>query len=242
MIEVANFKKFYGSTMAVAGLSLRVQPREIWGLVGHNGAGKSTTLRAIAGLLPPSEGTLLVGGFDVASEALQAKAKLAYVPDEPPLFEALTVGEHLRFTAAAYHVADYLQRAADLLEYFELTSKIDTPAEHLSRGMRQKLAIVCAYLHSPVAILFDEPFTGLDPLAIRRLKASIVRHAAEGASFIVSSHLLAMVEDICTHFIVLAHGAPRFSGTHEELCEQFQQPSDKSTLEDIFFRAIEVAK
>ncbi len=242
MIHVENFKKSYGSTLAVAGLSLQVQPHQVWGLVGHNGAGKTTTMRAIAGLLPPTQGTLQVAGFDVEADALQAKAKLAYLPDDPQLFDALTVGEHLRFTAAAYQVTDYRQRAADLLDFFELTSKIDTPAEELSRGMRQKLAITCAYLHSPVAILFDEPFTGLDPLAIRRLKASITQRAGEGAGIVVSSHLLAMVEDMCTHFLILANGVPTFSGTHQELFERFQQPSNESTLEDIFFRATELAE
>ncbi len=241
MIQVIDFKKAYGSTLAVAGLTFRVQPHQVWGLVGHNGAGKTTTLRAISGLLPPSQGTLRVAGFDVMEEALQAKANLAYVPDDPQLFDALTVGEHLRFSAAAYQLQDIQDRAAELLHYFELSDKVDTPAENLSRGMRQKLGICCAYLHDPPAILFDEPFTGLDPKAIRRLKESVTRRAEQGAAIIVSSHLLAMVEDLCTHFLILSHGAPTFSGTHQELFEKFENQGDETTLEDIFFRVTDLA-
>ncbi len=242
MINVSDFKKNYGSTLAVAGLTFQVQPQQVWGLVGHNGAGKTTTMRAISGLLPPSQGTLQVAGYDVAEEALQAKANMAYLPDDPQLFDALTVGEHLRFTAAAYKLDDYQDRAAELLSYFELTDKVDTSAEDLSRGMRQKLAICCAYLHDPPVILFDEPFTGLDPKAIRRLNESIRNRANDGAAIIVSSHLLAMVEDLCTHFLILTHGQPTFAGTHQELFERFEYQGHEASLEDIFFRATDLVE
>jgi ABC-2 type transport system ATP-binding protein len=212
-------------------------------LVGHNGAGKTTTLRAIAGLLPPSSGQLQVDGYDVMREAIQAKTRWAYMPDDPQLFDALTVGEHLTFIAAAYALGDVRTRAAELLEFFELAEKIDAPAEDLSRGMRQKLAICCGYLHAPAAILFDEPFTGLDPHAIRALKESIRQRCAAGAAVIVSSHLLAMVEDLCTHFLVLADGETTFSGTRGELLERFQHVGgEEASLEEIFFRATALAR
>lgn len=238
MIEVRDFKKAYGDTLAVAGLSFQVEPEQVWGLVGHNGAGKTTTMRAIAGLLPASSGTLAVNGFDVATQSMDAKLQLTYLPDDPQLFESLTVGEHIRFIASAYRLENYEAEATRLLEFFELLPKIDTAAEDLSRGMRQKLAICCGYLHQPSAILFDEPFTGLDPLAIRRLKESIKRRSADGAAIIVSSHLLAMVEDLCTHFLMLSHGRPTFCGTHQQLLEQH---GEHANLEEVFFRATALA-
>ena len=238
MINVSEFKKAYGQTLAVSGLNFCVEPTQVWGLVGHNGAGKTTTMRAISGLLPPSDGKITVGGLDVTKPSLDAKRLLAYMPDDPQLFESLTVGDHLQFTAAAYQLDSYDEAAKSLLEYFELSQKVDTAAEDLSRGMRQKLAICCGYLPNPKAILFDEPFTGLDPLAIRRLKQSIQERSEQGAAIIVSSHLLAMVEDLCTHFLMLSHGQPTFCGTHEELMNQH---GDDATLEEVFFRATQLA-
>ena len=235
MIHVRDFKKAYGQTLAVSKLSFSVESSQVWGLVGHNGAGKTTTMRAIAGLLTPSAGEITVGGINV-EQAIEAKRLLAYLPDDPQLFESLSVADHLRFVASAYQLSDFEDVAARLLDYFELTSKADTPAEDLSRGMRQKLAICCGYLHRPQAILFDEPFTGLDPLGIRRLKASITERARDGAAIIVSSHLLAMVEDLCTHFLMLSNGTPTFCGTHAELMDRH---GDGATLEEVFFRATE---
>lgn len=239
MIEVSDFRKAYGETLAVASLSFQVESTQVWGLVGHNGAGKTTTMRAISGLLAASSGNLRVNGFDVTNESMDAKRQLAYLPDDPQLFESLTVGEHLKFIASAYQLNNYEEEAERLLEYFELLPKVNTAAEDLSRGMRQKLAICCGYLHQPSAILFDEPFTGLDPLAIRRLKASIKHRSAAGAAIIVSSHLLAMVEDLCTHFLMLSQGRPTFCGTHQQL---LQQHGDDANLEEVFFRATALAE
>lgn len=195
-------------------------------------------MRAISGLLSASSGSLRVNGFDVAGEPIEAKRRLAYLPDDPQLFETLTVGEHIQFVASAYQLQDFESRARDLLEYFELLPKLDTAAEDLSRGMRQKLAICCGYLHEPSAILFDEPFTGLDPLAIRRLKSSIRDRAEQGAAVVVSSHLLAMVEDLCTHFLMLSQGQPTFCGTREQL---LLEHGEDANLEEVFFRATTLA-
>src|SRR5262249_53074353 len=153
----------------------RVDPGTILGLVGPNGAGKTTTLRALAGILTPTRGQLLIAGHDLATDPIRAKAELAYIPDDPRLFEQLTVWEHLRFMAAAYHVSDWQPGGEDLLRQFELTEKRDALCSDLSRGMRQKVAICCGYLHDPKAILLDEPLTGLDPYGIRTMKDS-VRH------------------------------------------------------------------
>ena len=237
MIQVVDFHKAYDQTVAVSGISFEVAPGEILGLVGPNGAGKTTTLRALTGIIPPSRGQLSVAGFDLDCDPLAAKRQIAYVPDDPRLFHDLTVEQHLAFTASAYRVDDAAAKARHLLRRFELTAKQETAARDLSRGMRQKLAICCAYLHDPRAILFDEPLTGLDPRGIRTLKQSVLQQAEAGAAVIVSSHLLAMVEDICTHVLILDAGQQRFCGTIEELKSVFAGDDHDSSLEDIFFRA-----
>ena len=165
MIHVEHFEKNYRETVAVRGLSFEVPAGSILGLVGPNGAGKTTTLRALAGIIPPSRGRLRVAGHDVVQNPVAAKSHLAFIPDEPQLFDVLTVWEHLEFTASVYRVPVFEAEAERLLTQFELTEKRDTIAQELSRGMRQKVAICCAYLHRPRVILFDEPLTGLDPAA-----------------------------------------------------------------------------
>lgn len=239
MILVEDYHKLYRDTVAVAGLSFRVETGQILGLVGPNGAGKTTTLRAIAGVIPPTRGRLIVSGHDIAADPVAAKRRFAYIPDDPKLFDALTVAEHLEFIAAAYGVADYLAKAENLFEQFELTQKKNALVQELSRGMRQKVAICCGYLHDPSAILFDEPLTGLDPRAIRTLKQSIVERAHSGAAVIISSHLLSLVEDLCTHLLILAHGKPLFCGPVAEARMLYAGQAGEDSLEEIFFRATE---
>src|SRR5205807_5280185 len=147
-----------------------------------------------------------IAGHDLAREPVIAKAALAYVPDEPRLFDQLTLWEHFRFIAAAYRLRDWRERAEALLEAFELTEKRDALSAELSRGMRQKVAICCGYLHQPRVFLLDEPLTGLDPHGIRSMKQSILAHAAAGTAFIVSSHLLSLIEDLCTSVLILHRG------------------------------------
>jgi ABC-2 type transport system ATP-binding protein len=175
----------------------------VMGLVGPNGAGKTTTMRSLAGIIRPTRGRLSIAGHDVVNDSIAAKRALAYVPDDPKLFDALTVWEHLEFIASAYRVSNFIPKGEALLEQFELVEKRGELTQTLSRGMRQKVAICCAYLHDPEAILFDEPLTGLDPYAIRTLKASIADRAAAGAAVVVSSHLLVLVEDLCTHLVLM---------------------------------------
>jgi ABC-2 type transport system ATP-binding protein len=237
LIKVVDFHKAYDRTVAVSGISFQVAAGEILGLVGPNGAGKTTTLRALTGIIAPSRGELSVAGFDVDRSPREAKQRTAYVPDDPQLFHDLTVEQHLAFTASAYRVHDAQAKASQLLEQFELQAKQGTAARDLSRGMRQKLAICCAYLHDPQALLFDEPLTGLDPRGIRTLKKSILERAHAGTAVIVSSHLLAMVEDICTHVLILDAGQQRFCGPIDELKSVFCGDQHDSSLEDIFFRA-----
>jgi ABC-2 type transport system ATP-binding protein len=237
VIQVHDYHKAYRETVAVDGLSFDVPAGAVLGLLGPNGAGKTTTLRALAGIIRPTRGRLFVAGHDVVHDPVAAKRELAYIPDDPKLFDALTVWEHLQFIASAYRVADFTARGEVLLRTFELEEKRNTMAQELSRGMRQKVAICCAYLHDPRVILFDEPLTGLDPYAIRTLKASIAEKAAAGAAIIVSSHLLSLVEDLCTHLLILNQGRCLFQGTLDEARTRYADLQAGASLEDVFFRA-----
>jgi len=239
LIRAVDYHKTYRETVAVAGLSFHVPAGTVLGLVGPNGAGKTTTFRALAGIIRPTRGVLMIAGHDVVNDSLAAKRELAYIPDDPKLFDALTIWEHLEFIASAYRVADFTPRAEALLQQFELVEKRNTMAQELSRGMRQKVAICCAYLHDPRAILFDEPLTGLDPHAIRALKGTIAQRAAAGAAIVVSSHLLALVEDLCTHLLILNKGQRLFYGSLDEARSQYADLQGEASLEEVFFRATE---
>lgn len=235
MIEVKNFSKSYGNFEAVKDLSFGIGPGHILGLVGPNGAGKSTTLRALSGIIRPTSGTLSIAGHDIVDAPIQAKQRLGYIPDDPCLFDTLTVWEHLAFSAAAYDVAHFEDKADALLRSFDLTDKRDTLAHDLSRGMRQKVAIACAFLHEPDALLFDEPLTGLDPRGIRTIQQSIRERAQEGAAIIVSSHLLSLVENLCSHLLVLHLGECRHFGTISDALLDVDRERGDSALEAAFF-------
>lgn len=244
MIQVQDYHKHYRELVAVSALSFEVGPGEVLGLLGPNGAGKTTTMRAIAGIIPPTQGRLIVAGHDVVRDPVTAKRKLAYVPDDPRLFDTLTVWEHMEFIASAYRVSRFEPVAEALLEQFELTGKRNTVAQDLSRGMRQKVAICCAYLHQPAAVLLDEPLTGLDPRGIRTMKDSVLERARNGAAFLISSHLLSLVEDLCTHLLILHHGRSLFFGKVAEARTAFAAAGGDAdaSLEEVFFRATETER
>ena len=236
MICVTDYHKTYRNTVAVDGVSFDVDEGQILGLIGPNGAGKTTTLRALAGIIRPTRGQLSVAGYDVMRQPLDAKRSLAYVPDNPSLFEALTVWEHVEFTASAYRITDFRPLAEELLRAFELEAKRHVPAQELSRGMRQKVAVVCAWLQQPRAILFDEPLTGLDPRGIRTIKQSIVDHAGQGTAVVIRSHLLSLVEDLCTHLLILHHGQTRYFGETHRIREIVEDGDAGASLEDVFLQ------
>lgn len=236
MIEVSALTKRYGKFTAVNELSFAVRPGEVLGLVGPNGAGKTTTLRCLAGIIPATSGQLLVGGHDLALDPVAAKRTLAFFPDEPKLFDYLTVRQHLAFVARIYGVPDHELVADPLLAELELTDKADQLPGELSRGMKQKLAIACGLLHQPRVMFFDEPLTGLDPLGIRRMKDSILQRARAGVAVVLSSHLLSLLEEVCSHVLILKRGARVALGTLAEVTAQFAGPEGAS-LEEIFIRA-----
>jgi ABC-2 type transport system ATP-binding protein len=213
MIRVASLTRQYGEFRAVDDLSFTVAPGEVLGLVGPNGAGKTTTLRCLAGIIAPSSGTVTVAGHDIQRDPVSAKRALAFIPDEPHLFEHLTVEEHLRFIGRLYGVADAEARIAPLLEEMELTEKRRVLSTELSRGMKQKLAIACGLLHDPSVLILDEPLTGLDPGGMRRMRATIAARARGGAAIILSSHLLTLVEELCTALFVIRRGRCVAAGT-----------------------------
>jgi len=222
MITVTNFSKQYKGFTAVKNLSFSVEPGQILGLLGPNGAGKTTTLRTLCGIIPPSSGSLSVAGHDVVQSPIAAKTNLGYIPDDPRL-------------AAAYKLADFEKDAEALLASFELTHKRNTLVHNLSRGMRQKVAIACAFLHDPKVILFDEPLTGLDPQGIRGIQQAIRERAQDGAAIIISSHLLSLFENLCTHIMVLNLGECRRFGTMEDLLSEVGHTDSTSALEEVYF-------
>jgi ABC-2 type transport system ATP-binding protein len=235
-IEVTNLTKNYGSVVAVDSLSFSVNRGQILGLVGPNGAGKTTTLRALAGVHPPTDGQIRICGVDLRIDPVDAKKRLAFMPDEPRLFDYLTVEEHLQFVARLYQTDDYRAKLDSLLEEFELGDKRKALPTELSRGMKQKLMIACGFIHSPEVLIFDEPLTGLDPLGIRRMKESIIRRAKDGASVILSSHLLHLVEELCDTVLIIQKGRRIAYGTIEELKWQIAQGRGDVSLEEAFLR------
>jgi ABC-2 type transport system ATP-binding protein len=234
MMKIDDLTKLYDNHLAVDGLSFHLHPGQICGLIGPNGAGKTTTMRCIAGLIPATKGDMHVAGCRVTADALQLKQRLAYVPDDPPLFDDLTVGQHLTLIGQLYQVDAYRAKANELLAQFDLTSKVNAGATTLSRGMRQKLAVCCAYLFDPQVLLLDEPLTGLDPPGIRSLLRSVQQRAALGTTVVVSSHLLAMIEDVVTHLLVMREGKLQYFGAAADLRAQY--PNAK-TLEEAYFAA-----
>ena len=236
MIEVFHLTKRYGDFTAVKDLSFIVRPGEVMGLVGPNGAGKTTTLRCVTGIIPATLGTTQLCGFDLVADPVHAKRQVAFIPDEPRLFEYLTVAQHLNFVARLYGVTDYTERAQLILADLEMADKQQLLPGELSRGMKQKLAIACGWLHQPKVVIFDEPLTGLDPGGMRRMKDVMRRLARDGAAIILSSHLLDLVEEVCTHLLILKDGVKMADGTVADVRARFADSSE-SSLEDVFFRA-----
>jgi len=237
MIEIDRLVKDYEGFTAVDELSLNVAKGEILGLVGPNGAGKTSTLRCLAGIIPTTSGRIRICGHDIESDGVEARRHLAFVPDEPHLFDHLTAWDHMTLFSRIFGVADAAQRATDLLEQNDLAEQHDAFPGELSRGMKQKLIISCALLHDPEALVFDEPLTGLDPGSMRRTKRTIVKVAQAGASVIVSSHMLHLVEEICDRVLVLQHGKKILEGTLDEIRASVPDMSGDADLEEIFLRA-----
>jgi len=237
MIEVEGLIKDYESLRAVDGLSLRVTAGETLGLVGPNGAGKTTTLRCLTGIIPPTGGRVSIGGHDLATDPVEAKRLLSFVPDEPHLFDYLTVRDHLNMIARLYGVEDGEQRGELLLGELELGDRLDAFPSELSRGMKQKLMVAMALLHRPRALVLDEPLTGLDPAAMRRMKDRIRATADSGVAVLLSSHMLHLVEELCRRIIIVSHGKNVVEGTLAEIRAALPEVDREADLEQIFLHA-----
>lgn len=236
MLEVESLTKYFDKFPAVVDLNFTVQPGQVMGLVGQNGSGKTTTLRCAAGIIPQTEGFVRIAGHDVWREAIPAKQELAWFTDEPRLFDYLTVWQHLQFTARVYQVQNWEELGQSLLDEMELNEvKHELPGA-LSRGMKQKAVLACGFLHRPKVMLFDEPLTGLDPIAIRKMKEIILRQAREGTAIVLSSHLLHLVEEVCSHVLVLNKGQKIAFGTLDDIRQQHGEGT--ANLEEIFFRLV----
>jgi ABC-2 type transport system ATP-binding protein len=204
------------------------------GLIGLNGAGKSTTIKHILGLMQPQRGRILINGKTLQEQPLAYRSAFAYVPETPELYEELTVSEHLELTAMAYGIPheEYKRRSARLLEQFRMAGKESSFSSHLSKGMKQKVMIMNALLVEPPLYIIDEPFLGLDPLAIRSLLDLMGQLKRQGASFLISSHILSTIEKYCDCYVVLHQGRIRAAGTIEQLGSAAGMPG--ASLDDIF--------
>lgn len=216
MIEASHLAKRFGSIKAVDDLSFRIEPGEIVGLLGRNGAGKTTTLHMLAGITRPDAGQVRVCGINLLEQPKAAKKCLGFIADEPEFFEYLTVEEHLKFSGMLFGIND-AAAANELISRFGLEDKRQAFPEELSRGMRQKLALACVLHHDPKAILLDEPLTGLDPAGMRDMKDTILSRAREGAAVLLSSHLLFLVEELCSRLLIVHDGKLVASGTMQEI-------------------------
>lgn len=238
MLEVSGLVKQYKKLRAVDGLSFTIRPNEIVGLLGPNGAGKTTAMRCISGILKPTEGRILINGFDVELQQAHAKAGLAFVPETPSLYELLTVDEHLRFVAMCFNSLEvYDLRATELLTRYHLIEKKNELVATLSKGMKQKLAVACAFIHNANVILFDEPLIGIDPAGVHEVKTEIQRACDAGCAILVSTHLLDTAEKLCDRVIIMARGKKLTEGTLAELRTATHMEGE--SLEEVFLKLTE---
>jgi ABC-2 type transport system ATP-binding protein len=222
MILTDNLSKRYGSTRAVDGLSLRVEPGEILGFLGPNGAGKSTTVKILTGLVAADGGSATVCGFDVARDPLEVKRRIGYVPETPALYDSLTADEYLDVIGCLYHLEPAVSKSRrdELLGLFALSDVRNQRLKEFSKGMRQKVCIAAALLHRPDVLILDEPLDGLDANTALVMKELLRRLAAQGKTIMFSSHILEVVERICSRIVIINKGAQVIDGTAELICAQ----------------------
>lgn len=236
MIEIKQLSKQYvGSTsFALSKLTLDINPGKIIGFIGPNGAGKSTTLKMITGALQPTTGDVLLNGYSITKEPLDAKKQFAYVPDSPDLFLKLTGREYLNFIGNTFAVEQtILNRRVDMLaDKYLMSADLDNLIDSYSHGMRQKIIVMGALVHEPSIWILDEPLTGLDPQASRLLKDSMREHAAKGHTVLFSTHVLEVAEKLCDEIIIINKSKITYQGSLEDLKNQYP---DTDNLEDIFF-------
>jgi len=234
MIELENLTKRYGDVVAVNRLDLSIARGEIFGFIGPNGAGKTTTLRMMGGVLAPTEGSVTIDGIDMAKEPEKAKKRIGFIPDRPFLYEKLTGMEFMRFTADLYGIEDGLfrEKSQGILKQFSLDEWADDLIESYSHGMKQRLIISAAILHDPRVIVVDEPMVGLDPAGTRMVKSLFRDLAKRGTTLFMSTHTLAVAEDVCDRIGIIHKGVLIATGTTEELRQRARV--QEGDLEKVF--------
>ena len=219
MLKIEHLTKTYGTKKAVDDLSLHIQPKEIFGFIGHNGAGKSTTLRSAVGILQFDSGTITINGKNLKDDPVACKKEIAYIPDNPDLYEFMSGIKYLNFIADIFGISpserqEKIRRYADMLE---LTNDLAQPISAYSHGMKQKLAVIAAWIHSPKLIIMDEPFVGLDPKASHLLKEMMREHCDQGGAIFFSTHVLEVAEKLCDKVAIIKQGRLIRVGTMEEV-------------------------
>ncbi|WP_288226757.1 ABC transporter ATP-binding protein [uncultured Enterococcus sp.] len=224
----------YGHVPVLKDINFDVKNGEMIGLIGLNGAGKSTTIKNIIGLLTPQKGTIKVDELTLQQDPENYRKKIGYIPETPSLYEELTLREHIEVTAMAYGIPkeEAMQRSESLLKTFRLENRLDWFPVNFSKGMKQKVMVLCAFLIQPSLYIIDEPFLGLDPLAINALLELMVTMKEQGAAILMSTHILATAEKYCDRFVVLHEGEVRALGTLQELQQEFNLPG--SSLDEIY--------
>ena len=226
----------YGHLPVLKDISFNVQPGEIVGLIGLNGAGKSTTIKHIIGLLEATKGTIEINHLSLKKNTEEYRKQIGYIPETPSLYEELTLREHIEVTAMAYDIPmdTAMKRAEKLLETFRLSNRLDWFPANFSKGMKQKVMIICAFIVNPSLFIVDEPFLGLDPLAISDLIELLAEEKANGKSILMSTHVLDSAEKMCDRFVILHHGQILAQGTIDELRQTFGDSS--ASLNDIYMQ------
>lgn len=229
MLKIEHLTKIYGDFKAVDDLSLHIAPGEIYGFIGHNGAGKTTTLKSVVGILQFDEGEIYIDGTSVKSAPIKCKKEIAYIPDNPDIYEYMTGIKYLNFVADIFGVpaSDRQERIRKYAEIFELTSDLAQPISTYSHGMKQKLAIISAWVHAPKLIIMDEPFVGLDPKAAHILKGMMREVCDNGGAIFFSTHVLEVAEKLCDKIAIIKEGKLIRSGTMEEV-------KGDDSLEEVF--------
>jgi len=229
MLSISHLTKKYGDKVAVDDLTLDIADGEIYGFIGHNGAGKTTTIKAVAGILGFESGEITIGGLSIKENPLECKKKMAYIPDNPDLFDYMSGIKYLNFVADVYGVSaeDRQERIRKYADAFELTDSLAQPVNEYSHGMKQKLAIISAWIHQPRLIIMDEPFVGLDPKASHILKQMMRELCDNGGSIFFSTHVLEVAEKLCDNVAIIKNGKLIKSGTMEEV-------KGDSSLENVF--------
>ncbi len=236
MLKVTNLVKYYKKRLAVDGVSFEVNNGEIVGLLGPNGAGKTTILRCVTGIIQSTQGGIVVDGIDIKVNEEEAKRRIAFVPEVPTPYDMLTVWEHLRFVAMGYNtLSTFDSRVDELMTRFDLIDRRDDLVLSLSKGMKQKLAIACAFVHDAQVILLDEPLIGIDPSGAHELKELLIGARNSGKSILISTHMLDTAERLCDRIIILLEGSIAAEGNLAELHEQAMLGAN-SSLEDVFLR------